>query len=68
MNDAIEYRMRAMQGEADKMRRMRTDLAMQVDGEQGTVLDRVKSHAFDVHARTDYVAPGEQRMRFGRML
>ena len=40
---------------------------MQVDGEQGTVLDRVKSHAFDVHARTDYVAPGEQRTRFGRM-
>lgn len=26
---------------------------------QGVVLDRVKSHAFDVHSRNNYVAPGE---------
>ncbi|KAH8071798.1 velvet factor, partial [Cristinia sonorae] len=28
-------------------------------GESGIVLDRVKSHAFDVHARNDYVAPAQ---------
>ena len=32
---------------------------MEVDNERGVVLDRVKSHAFDVHSRNEYVAPGE---------